>query len=82
MYMLVIARRTSSLEEAVEANILAGGDNCSRAIVVGALWSRSAAAGDGGAAGVLAKWNQCVKEDVLQEIVSSAQDIAASNQYL
>lgn len=74
---LVIARRTSSLEEAVEANILAGGDNCSRAIVVGALWSRSA-----GGAGVLAKWNRCVKEDVLQEIISSAQDIVASNQYL
>eukprot|EP01035_Chromulina_nebulosa_P026159 gene26159-34210_t len=77
---LVIARRTSSLEEAVEANILAGGDNCSRAIVVGALWSRSAGTGDG--AGVLAKWNRCVKEDVLQEIISSAQDIVASNQYL
>ena len=72
---LVIARRTSSLEEAVEANILAGGDNCSRAIVVGALWSRAAT-------GVLNKWTPCVKEDVLQEITNSAQEIVNNNQYL
>ena len=72
---LVVARRTTSLEEAVEANILAGGDNCSRAIVVGALWSRAAAAE------VLAGWTRSMKEDVMREIASSAQEIVQSNQY-
>ena len=35
---LYICRKYSSLIDAIEVNILAGGDNCSRAIVLGPMY--------------------------------------------
>lgn len=44
-----IAQRATGFEEAVEANILAGGDSCGRSLMLGALCAASAAArGQGG----------------------------------
>lgn len=56
---LYIARTSSSLEDAVEANILAGGDSCSRGILVGALFGAySPLTGDDDA--IPAKWVESV----------------------
>ena len=41
---LYLARKCATLEEAVDANIRAGGDSCSRAMCIGALYGAAGAA--------------------------------------
>ena len=70
---LYIARWSSNYAEAVEANILAGGDNCSRSLVIGGLF--------GGASGQIIPedYLRQMHEAALAEMCSLASEIAASN---
>lgn len=68
MNSLYIARRSSDLKGAVVSNLLAGGDNCSRAIAIGALygaWKDE----------IPSDWIAKVKPDLWSEIETSAQKV-------
>jgi ADP-ribosylglycohydrolase len=83
---LYIARVSSTFEEAVTSNILAGGDNCSRAMVVGALfgaWSGDTSSLDRTEGQSLpAGWTDKVNADLWREIVEGADKIASDNKSL
>jgi len=67
-----IARKYLSLEEGVIANILAGGDNCSRGMVVAALLSNV-----GGS--ISADWTEEANPELLAEITELSDKIANDN---
>jgi ADP-ribosylglycohydrolase len=60
---LHIALHSESLESAVMENITCGGDNCSRAIVLGGFFGGWSGAGD-----IPASWRESVNRDVFQRI--------------
>lgn len=70
---LLVMQETNSWEEAISLNILIGGDNCSRAMIVGAAFGASdlgAWAHDG---------PQRVHKELWQEIVERAERIASTH---
>eukprot|EP01034_Spumella_vulgaris_P027762 gene27762-34530_t len=83
---LYIARVSSTFEEAVTSNIIAGGDNCSRAMVVGALfgaWSGDTSAVDRTEGQSLPSgWVEKVNADLWNEIREAADKIAGDNKSL
>lgn len=68
MNSLYIARKSADLKEAVTANLLAGGDNCSRGMAIGALfgaWKDE----------IPADWVEKVKPELWSEITAAAQKV-------
>jgi ADP-ribosylglycohydrolase len=73
---LYIARKAFTYKEAVELNILAGGDNCSRSIAVGGLF---AAVADTAVSRVPVDWIEKMNPEVIGEINALAERIVADN---
>ena len=69
---LVVAKRFHSYTDAVNANILAAGDNCSRAIVIGAILAASR--GDGA---IPEQWKR--KTRGIAEVETLAEQIVNAN---
>eukprot|EP01034_Spumella_vulgaris_P036503 gene36503-45016_t len=83
---LYIARVSSTFEEAVTSNLIAGGDNCSRAMVIGALfgaWSDDTSTVDRIEGQSLPSgWVEKVNVDLWSEIREAADKIANDNKSL
>lgn len=72
---LLAIKRYPRYDDAVNANIMAAGDNCARAILVGAVKGA-----ENGSAGIPAAWKQ--KTKMSREIEALAEQIVADNPHL
>eukprot|EP01031_Cornospumella_fuschlensis_P027511 gene27511-33230_t len=73
---LHIVLHSANLSDAMEANIKAGGDSCSRALVIGAVYG---ALPD---AEIPESWMKSINGDIWRAVSSAADKIAADNTYL
>ncbi len=71
---LRLAYTLPSLSEAMHYNIAAGGDNCSRAMVLGAIY------GAASASCVPAEWEAQLDRKRWQEVCAAAEKVAADGQ--
>eukprot|EP00981_Chlorochromonas_danica_P008499 scaffold2205_cov183-Ochromonas_danica.AAC.24 len=69
---LLVLKESKALEDALDTNVRIGGDNCSRALVIGAAW---------GAKGkeLPQEWTKQVNENLWKEVVQRADVIAQSH---
>lgn len=70
---LYIARKCSSFEDAIIQNLLAGGDNCSRSIVIGGLF------GAWSGVSLPAAWTAKLRPELLEEVQAVAIRVVQAN---